>query len=393
MRRRKTLAIALLLCGCGGVEAPVAPSQVDPPPLTSAPPGYVVVPSGSFTMGAPADEAGRESNEGPTHRVTLTHAFLLGRTEVTVDAFSRFVAETGWQTSAERAGWGRADNGSVQTPGVSWRTPPFEIRGDHPVVFVSWFDAVAYADWRSVGDGLPACYEGGFEPDCLGWRLPTEAEWEWAARAGSTAAWPAGAPASPGCGPDPRVDAVAWTCSNSRGPNPVATLAPNRWGLHDLQGNVWEWVHDEHRRFRARPVTDPVSTGGRGDDRSTRGGGWGSNVYTVRVAVRVGDEPDVGFDNLGFRLARTIPPNDPHGGGGPPRDRDHRPPDRSTRGPSGADAAALEETARAALAQDPHDASAALGLASGLSGQGRLTEALPAALLAIHLARGEDDMA
>lgn len=279
------------------------PATVDPVE-GAAPDGFVLVPSGRFVMGSPADEVGRLDNEGPTHPVTITRPFLLGRTEVTVREFREFVSATKHRTTAEVTGVGGAANGHEQRPGLTWSKPPFAQTDDHPVVEVSWHDAVAFADWRSRRDGLPACAADGLA--CAGWRLPTEAEWAWAARAGTTGPFPTPVRAR-GCEPDPALDRIAWTCSNAGGrTHPVGTKAPNAWGLHDLQGNVWEWTSDWFDDYPRGPQVDPVGPASE-SDRVIRGGGWGSRVGDARLAVRVDDPPDRAFDNLGFRLARTAP--------------------------------------------------------------------------------------
>ncbi|MCO4774073.1 MAG: SUMF1/EgtB/PvdO family nonheme iron enzyme, partial [Deltaproteobacteria bacterium] len=299
------LSLILALGGCGPTEVPVRAPTVDPLPAAEAPEGFAVIPSGSFVMGSPSSQLAREEHEGPTWEVALTSSFLLGRTEVTVGAFEGFVAATGHVTDAETAGWGQGANGHERTPGLSWRAPGFQQAEDHPVVGVSWNDATAYADWRSSVDGLPPCYAAGFTPGCLGWRLPTEAEWEWAARAGTTGPWGPLTESGRGCEAT-ALTTIAWMCSNARGStHPVGSLAANPWGVHDLLGNAWEWVHDGFDDYPG-DAEDPLG-GAPGDDRANSGCGWGSRVEDCRVAMRVEDPPDVGFDNLGFRLARTVP--------------------------------------------------------------------------------------
>ena len=290
---------------CRG-EAPVAPSAVAPAPSVEVPPTAVVIPPGSFTMGSPQDDPGREDDEGPTHRVTLTRGFVMDRTEVTRAEFEAFVSASGHVTDVETAGWGQVENGHTRQDGVSWRSPPTP-HGDvfgptHPVVLVSWRDAVAFADWRSARDGLAPCRE----PACDGWRLPTEAEWEWAARAGSTESHPGGGVEARNCAGDPVLARRAWFCGTSEGaPHPVGGLAPNAWGLHDMQGNVWEWTADWYGGYGRKPATDPRGSDDE-EDKTSRGGGWGSRVEDCRVTMRTADPPDVGYDNTGFRLVRSI---------------------------------------------------------------------------------------
>jgi internalin A len=317
-------------------------------------------------MGSPSEEAGREASEGPTHRVTLSRAFLLGRTEITVGEFREFSDTTGHVTDPEKSGMGMVDNGHRVAHGATWRTPKtFDQSDSHPVVLVSWRDATAYADWRSGQDQLPPCYAGPFDPDCVGWRLPTEAEWEWAARAGTVTPWPGGTPSRAGCGPAPAIDAFAWTCSNAKGTQPVGTRRPNAWGLHDMQGNAWEWVHDAYSDYGRFPITDPIEISDiQEDDRVIRGGGWGSDIHTVRVGSRQGDEPQRGFDNLGFRLARTLFP------------------------PETEEAEKMNVRPRSQLGGDT-----TCDFAQEELNKGKTESALHAALFSLHVARAQQDMA
>ena len=303
--RRCLIVVGIVGAGCGRA-GPVEPAVVEPVE-GDAPAGFVLVPAGTYTRGSPKREVGRLANEGPAHRVRISRPFLLSRTEVTVREFREFVSATGHLTRAEIAGVGGAENGHSERAGLTWRSPPFVQHDDHPVVEVAWTDVVAYADWRSTIDGLAPCYTGSSPaPDCGGWRLPTEAEWEWAARAGTTGAFSVGVSAR-GCEPDAALAAVAWTCANSGGgTHPVGTRAANPWGLHDMHGNVWEWTADWFDEYRRGEQVDPRGPALE-SDKVIRGGGWGSRVADCRAAVRVDDPPDKAFDNVGFRLARTAP--------------------------------------------------------------------------------------
>ena len=295
----------IVVAGCGR-GAPVADPQVERVEGV-APEGFVLVPAGRYTRGSPRSEAGRLPNEGPTHRVRISRPFLLARTEVTVREFREFVRATGHITQAESAGVGGAENGHAERPGLSWKAPPFPQQDDHPVVEVAWSDAAAYADWKSAADGLPRCYASAASgPDCLGWRLPTEAEWEWAARAGTTGPFSVSVSAA-GCEADAGLAAIAWTCANSGGgTHPAGGRAANPWGLHDMHGNVWEWTNDWFDDYGRGEEVDPTGPAIE-SDRVVRGGGWGSRVGDCRSAVRVDDPPHKAFDNVGFRLARTAP--------------------------------------------------------------------------------------
>ncbi len=177
----------------------------------------VVVPAGCFQMGSPPDEPGHHDNEGQ-HRVCITQPFAIGTTEVTFDDYDRFAAATGRERPKDE-GWGR---------------------GRRPVINVSWEDATAYCGWLGTQTG-----------EAYG--LPTEAEWEYAARAGTDTRWSFG-------DNEALLGDHAWYVGNSDyKTHPVATREPNPWGLHDMHGNVWEWVADWYgrrsgqRRRAARP--------------------------------------------------------------------------------------------------------------------------------------------
>jgi formylglycine-generating enzyme required for sulfatase activity/serine/threonine protein kinase len=229
--------------------------------------GVIFIPAGSFGMGSALGETQREDDERP-HDVTLTRGFWLHATEVTQGQYEALMGSN-----------------------------PSEFKAcgpSCPVDSVSWQEAVAYMDRLSLRDGLEACYAGGrFKgPQCSGYRLPTEAEWEYAARAGSSEARHG----------DPEV--IAWHDANAgKTPHPVATKQPNAWGLHDMLGNVWEWSHDWYGAYGAA-ARDPAGPGG-GSSRVIRGGGWEVPSSSVRAAFRGGFGPAERGNFLGFRVART----------------------------------------------------------------------------------------
>ena len=233
----------------------------------------VRVPAGFFEMGSHPGEHGRSPDER-NHPVTLTRPFDLGRTPVTQAAY-------------------------VVVTGVR----PSLYAGEHrPVDQVSWFDAVAFCNSLSVREGLTPAYrvEGRgvtWDRDAPGFRLPTEAEWEYAARAG-------------GRGPfagDLSLDQVGWwRRDGNAGTSEVARLRPNAWGLYDMTGNVWEWCWDVFAPFPDGPATDPAGPPS-GTFRLNRGGSWGeTEPRLLRVAARDGNGPDAKQSNLGFRIARTL---------------------------------------------------------------------------------------
>ncbi len=233
------------------------------------------VPAGRFTMGSPPGEKGRFDNEVP-HEVTLTRAFEVGVVPVTQALYAALMG-----------------------------TNPARFPGpQRPVERVSWFDAVRLCNAASAACGLPLAYAigAGEEPDVRwdraspGFRLPTEAEWEYAARAGGPFVY---------AGSD-QPDDVAWTSRNSGGsPRGAGQKRPNGWGLHDMSGNVWEWCWDWYGDYGGAS-TDPVGAQS-GPNRVYRGGSWNRDPRFARVAFRSRFNPGVRFDVFGLRLVRTIP--------------------------------------------------------------------------------------
>jgi formylglycine-generating enzyme required for sulfatase activity len=234
------------------------------------PEGFVRIEPGRFTMGSPRSEEGRLHSEAQ-HAVTLTRGFCLMATEVT---------QGQWQAVMGR------NPSRFTSCGASC-----------PVETVSWDDAVAYANRKSQAEGLQPCYEGStfVGVGCTGYRLPTEAEWEYAARAGTTGARHGS------------LDAVAWHVGNSgRTTHPVGQKQANAWGLYDMLGNVWEWTSDWYGSYPGGAVTDPVGAS-RGSTRVLRGGSWLDRANYARAANRYNCGPDCRNDFFGFRLARSLP--------------------------------------------------------------------------------------
>lgn len=294
---------------------------------------FVLVPPGTFTMGSPDDEAGRnpgDYDEGPRHTVTLSRPIYLGKHEVTQEQFSRFIAATGRVTDGERTGGGNAHDARGEwkhRPGTNWRRPgfadPYDARGDHPVVHVSQADAVAFCRWLSeqpqeFASPLSALAQRIGSPRAgVVHRLPTEAEWEWACRAGTNTRYTwgneedrTGRRANVGDRslqrtlPDwPRV--VMPMDDGHPFLAPVGSFEPNAFGLHDMIGNVWEFCSTRYGAFPREATIDP--TGGsttRGF--AVRGGGWSNAPRDVRSAVRNADPPHFCHNNLGFRVALCI---------------------------------------------------------------------------------------
>lgn len=274
------------------------------------------VPPGTFLMGSPESELGRDTDE-LQHQVTHDRGFWIQTTEVTQ---GRWKALSGGANPACFQSLGSIFCSSDNTNDTS------------PVEMVDWYSSLAYANALSVSQGLQACYtltgcaeaELGWVDgehsgcngasfvglDCTGYRLPTEAEWEYAARAGTTTATYAGelSGSLDECTTaQVSLDGIAWWCGNSQGQSkPVATKPANSWGLHDMLGNVSEWTWNWYGSYPGT-VTDPLGPDA-GDNKVRRGGAWISRAPYLRAAYRSIDYPIDRFDDLGFRLVRTVPP-------------------------------------------------------------------------------------
>jgi formylglycine-generating enzyme required for sulfatase activity len=226
-------------------------------------PEMVVVPAGSFTMGSPSSEKGRYKDEGPQHRVTIRQAFAVGKFEVTFDEWDACVSGgscNGYRP--EDRGWGR---------------------GRRPVINVGWKDAKAYVDWLSRKTGKS-------------YRLLTESEWEYAARAGTTTRYHWGDGYDSG-----KVAGGGKTESVGRYP-------ANRFGIHDFHGNVWEWVEDCYKdSYSGAPSDGSAWTRSACGRRVLRGGSWSNDPGGLRSANRYWDGTGYRyFDGVGFRVARTL---------------------------------------------------------------------------------------
>ena len=233
-------------------------------------PEMIVIPAGKFIMGSPENELDRNASEGPPHEVTIAKPFALSKFEVTFEEWDACVAAAACPRVPDR--WGRERM---------------------PVINVSWVDIKQYVSWLSQLTGRE-------------YRLPTEAEWEYAARAGVNTRYSWGDDLGmgnancDGCGSQ-------WDLQQTA---PVGSFKPNRAGLYDMHGNVWEWVEDSwHENYDVAPTDGSAWVrGGDPSFRVVRGGSWRNESELVRAAVRFRRNANVRFDTLGFRVARTILP-------------------------------------------------------------------------------------
>jgi formylglycine-generating enzyme required for sulfatase activity len=213
---------------------------------------FVLIPAGEFQMGS----NGGDVDERPVHRVRISEPFYLGKYEVT----------------------------QAQWKAVMGTNPSlFTANPNRPVEKVSWDDVQEFIKRLNKKEGWEVC------------RLPTEAQWEYAARAGTTMERY-----------ENDVDAITWYAKNSEGQtHEVGQKRPNAWGLYDMLGNVWEWCYDGKREYTADAVVDPIGPRSSGADRVIRGGSWGNPALLVRAAFRHVALPGDRLDHLGFRCASS----------------------------------------------------------------------------------------
>ncbi len=319
----------------GGAPTPPAPLALPADRVFRDCPGcpeMAVIPAGSFRMGAPGDEPGRGRYEGPVHEVRIARPFAIGRFEVTIDQYGAFVDATGRRGGfgcfydmgdgnfVSHASPGGRSDGGLNTPGrftrvwerVSWRRPGFTQTGDHPATCVNWEDAAAYTEWLSARTGAR-------------YRLPSEAEWEYAARAGTASAhyWNGGenevcAHANT-ADRDAKTRLATATFQPMEGGTadcrdgfefaaPAGSFAANPFGLHDMLGNVWEWVADcWNIGYDGAPVDGSAWTSAGDCNKGVlRGGAWSYQPSFLRAAARIGSRRTVQFNSRGFRVARDL---------------------------------------------------------------------------------------
>ena len=242
---------------------------------------FARVPAGEFLMG------GTDGIEKPVHKVRIGYDFEMGTTEVTVGQFRAFIQATGYPTDGQKVGvsWSRGPDTDWQSEeAVDWCQATRDQSDDHPAIFISWYDAMAFCHWLSTETGQEI-------------RLPSEAEWEYACRAGSEGLYAGD------------LAAMGWYQYNAcERTHPVAQKQPNAWGLYDMHGNVWEWCLDFFQ-----PNYDGVPTDGRprwevprASDVVSRGGSFRNPPGWLASGCRMGTFPDASHDNNGFRLVRVL---------------------------------------------------------------------------------------
>lgn len=303
-----SLAISAALAGSGLLQG----LPVDKIPAPTTPAGMVLIQESTFAMGRDASHA----DEAPVHEITLS-PYYIDAHEVTNREFKAFVDATGHVTQAEKDGYcwsyvaGKTDFEALD--GADWRHPQgpdstIDDRMDHPVVGVSWEDAAAYAAWA-------------------GKRLPTEAEWEFAARGGAEGHFSA-APAQEGAHADhdagvARITANIWQgvwpdknllTDNHYYTAPVGSYPANALGVHDAVGNVWEWCADWYAAdyYTNSPAVDPQGPAS-GENRVARGGSWFCSANycgAYSTHYRGASPPTHAFNNVGFRCAKSVDPTD-----------------------------------------------------------------------------------
>lgn len=255
----------------------------------------VEIPVGRFEMGGVEHDPKIRKNELPRRSIEFTEPFRMSAHEITVEQFREFVEATDYVTDAEASGEGgwqatRASTFGFQNPDFNWANPGYAVSNSLPVTIVSYRDAVAFCEWLSKRDGRL-------------YRLPTEAEWEYACRAGST---------GPYHFPFASRDAYCWSLWNIEGsvqPRPVGTRQPNAWGLYDMSGNVREWCLDWYSADAYKLAFDELPAGPLdGTMRVIRGGCFIDMDAFLRSSHRGKVDPKQAFNNQGFRVVEGAPP-------------------------------------------------------------------------------------
>lgn len=324
-------ANAVLLCLLAALPVAAAAAEVVENSLGMK---FVRIPAGEFLMGSaespeslakayPQYDSARFlllADEAPVHKVRITRPFYLGRHEVTVGQFRRFLQASGYVPESVADGTGgygynpqydpakseRDDAFEGRDPKYSWQNPGFAQGDDHPVVNVTWHDAVALARWLSKKEGKR-------------YRLPTEAEWEYACRAGTQTRYHSGDDPQSLLSVANLFDADAatnwqrWQQYALSGRDghpftaPVGRFAPNAFGLYDMHGNAWEWTADYHEDdyYARSPLSDPQGPA-TGSVRVRRGGSWHTWAFYARCSYRNWNTPQTRYTLVGMRLVREV---------------------------------------------------------------------------------------
>ena len=277
MRGIFLLSLIVCIVSAGSAQSKVKSTKPKTTPIDLT--KFSLIEGGSFMMG---NNTGVEPHERPEHNVSIS-SFYLAKTELTWDDYEKFCDSTKHYKPDDMK-WGK---------------------GTRPAVIVSWYDAVEYCNWLSKQQKLQPCYvikdkEVTWLDTANGYRLPTEAEWEYAARGGSKSKKTLYAGAD-------KIDDVAWYEKNSDNKTqPTAQKTANELGLYDMNGNVWEWVWDVYdgEYYRKSPAENPKGPGA-GVYRVFRGGAWYNKVPYVTVSTRQYHSPEYRQNSVGFRIARN----------------------------------------------------------------------------------------
>jgi formylglycine-generating enzyme required for sulfatase activity len=294
--------VAVLLVGA----ASLGKWLPDPQPVI---PDVVMIPAGEFTMGGVEGDRSPNADkaEAPRHKVTIAKPFLMGRYEVTVAQYAEFVREQGQEVKGVACQDVDFRSGAYHPqPNMSWKTPPIFTQGeDHPVICVSWYDAKSYLTWLSHKTGQR-------------YRLPSEAEWEYAARAGVSTIWLWGSDqeAKDSCVLTNAADEAwkrrtefrwAFNACDDDYPftAPVGSFQRNAFGLYDMIGNAWEWVEDCYvGGYEGAPDNGSARSSDNCEQRGLRGAGWLSSPTDTRLSARGKNDPKGRYYSVGFRVVR-----------------------------------------------------------------------------------------